>query len=398
MFVFGGVAFAETATQFSFPVGDKYTTPINSTSGSNGYHISQEFNTGQAYEPNPSMGGGYCFRNNQVDPNYITKSSCETAGGKWYWGHTGMDIAKNYVQGESNCGGQVATIANGVIKDVLYNHASYGNHIRIEHDMPDGTFKYSTYSHMQSITSGLTVGTPVFEGQEIGKVGTTGNSGGCHLHLEVRALNSNGSGYLYSDPDNKMKDYRDSLLFIEDRLNGYQLAPSAGTWTLFSVSSSSPSKTAYVTYGSESVSITEAIARGWMYQQVQVWYNGAWYYYNNVEKILFEPGNTYRVYAFQNVGLNLFYPAGTFPDSRARQDMVAFGQEEDARFTRARRDTYATDLNWLPDWELRWMQFDFGQGGSNYMYHATNKNDPLMRMIQYYDNDTGQWSPWIQVY
>ena len=55
----------------------------------------------------------------------------------------------------------------------------YGNGLAIRHS--DGT--YSCYAHMQSVS--VSAGQPVSQGQEIGKVGSTGNSGGAHLHFEV---------------------------------------------------------------------------------------------------------------------------------------------------------------------------------------------------------------------
>ncbi len=57
---------------------------------------------------------------------------------------------------------------------------SYGYNVRIEH--ADG---YSTvYAHLSKITA--YVGQKVYQGQEIGKMGSTGLSYGSHLHFEIR--------------------------------------------------------------------------------------------------------------------------------------------------------------------------------------------------------------------
>ena len=64
--------------------------------------------------------------------------------------------------------------ANGTYK-------SYGEYIVINHH--DGTM--TLYAHMLSGSRMVREGDTVSQGQQIGKVGTTGNSTGNHLHFEV---------------------------------------------------------------------------------------------------------------------------------------------------------------------------------------------------------------------
>ena len=94
------------------------------------------------------------------------------AGGLWSSNHTGLDFA-------APSGTPIVAVANGVITKTGYAGA-YGNQT-IE-TLEDGTEIW--YCHQTSI--GVNVGDRVIGGQQIGQVGSTGNTTGPHLHLEVR--------------------------------------------------------------------------------------------------------------------------------------------------------------------------------------------------------------------
>lgn len=74
----------------------------------------------------------------------------------------------------------------GVVAKSTYN-ASYGNYVVLRH--PDGT--QTLYAHMSART--VTAGQTVHQGMVIGKVGSTGNSTGNHLHFETWTSGSSGS-------------------------------------------------------------------------------------------------------------------------------------------------------------------------------------------------------------
>ena len=74
----------------------------------------------------------------------------------------------------------------GVVAKSTYN-ASYGNYVVLRH--PDGT--QTLYAHMSART--VTAGQSVHQGMVIGKVGSTGNSTGNHLHFETWTSSSSGS-------------------------------------------------------------------------------------------------------------------------------------------------------------------------------------------------------------
>lgn len=94
------------------------------------------------------------------------------SSGLWSHGHTGLDFA-------APVGTPIYAIANGVITEAGYDGA-YGN--KTVETLPDGTEIW--YCHQNSI--GVGIGDKVVQGRQIGEVGSTGNTTGPHVHVEVR--------------------------------------------------------------------------------------------------------------------------------------------------------------------------------------------------------------------
>ena len=90
----------------------------------------------------------------------------------WANTHTGLDFA-------APSGTPIMSVANGVVTSTAYDGA-YGNRTIIT--LEDGTEIW--YCHQTSFA--VSPGDTVTGGQVIGTVGSTGNSTGPHLHLEVR--------------------------------------------------------------------------------------------------------------------------------------------------------------------------------------------------------------------
>ncbi len=93
--------------------------------------------------------------------------------------HRGLDIA-------APTGTPIKAAASGTVVSAGYS-GSYGNMILISH----GNGVQTLYGHCSVLN--VTKGQAVSQGQIIGKVGTTGNVTGPHLHLEVRI-----NGVLYN--------------------------------------------------------------------------------------------------------------------------------------------------------------------------------------------------------
>lgn len=103
--------------------------------------------------------------------------------GSYY--HTGLDIA-------APGGTPIQVAADGTVTYAGY-HYSYGNLLIVNH--ANGVQTY--YAHCSQLYA--SVGDWVAQGQVIGAVGSTGNSTGNHLHLEVRVNGTaqNPQNYLY---------------------------------------------------------------------------------------------------------------------------------------------------------------------------------------------------------
>lgn len=95
--------------------------------------------------------------------------------------HTGTDIAGANI----NCT-PIYAIQDGLVTTSGYSNYGYGNYIIINHgECTDNNSSYiSLYGHCSSLA--VEEGENVKKGQLIGYVGTTGNSTGPHLHIEVR--------------------------------------------------------------------------------------------------------------------------------------------------------------------------------------------------------------------
>jgi murein DD-endopeptidase MepM/ murein hydrolase activator NlpD len=91
--------------------------------------------------------------------------------GLWRSVHTGLDFA-------APTGTPIRAIAPGVVVAVGYDGA-YGNRTVVR--LPDGTVLW--FCHQDSVR--VRPGEAVRPGQVIGTVGSTGNTTGPHLHLEV---------------------------------------------------------------------------------------------------------------------------------------------------------------------------------------------------------------------
>jgi len=90
----------------------------------------------------------------------------------YHYGHYGIDIAGDY-------GSTVRAAGGGTVIFAGWKGNGGGYQVWVAH----GSGLYTTYNHMSSISVGS--GQRVSEGQQVGRVGSSGNATGPHLHFEV---------------------------------------------------------------------------------------------------------------------------------------------------------------------------------------------------------------------
>lgn len=108
-----------------------------------------------------------------ITSGYGSRSAPTTNKGKGSKQHDGIDIG-------GSVNGQAAdSIGGGKVTEVGYDENGYGNYVVVDH----GNGYTSLYGHLQKAT--VKQGDTISAGQQVGVIGSTGNSSGPHLHLRV---------------------------------------------------------------------------------------------------------------------------------------------------------------------------------------------------------------------
>ena len=93
-------------------------------------------------------------------------------------------ISSEYGWRKNPAGTPIYAAASGYVQVAGWSSGGYGNYVIIYHGkMTDGNAYSTLYGHMRSVAT--SAGKYVKQGELIGYVGSTGNSTGNHLHLEV---------------------------------------------------------------------------------------------------------------------------------------------------------------------------------------------------------------------
>lgn len=91
--------------------------------------------------------------------------------------HKGIDL-------NPGNGYPIQSIADGVVTEAGWDSTGYGFKVVIQHVI-DGQVVSSLYGHMQDGSIAVSVGETIKRGQQLGLVGSTGESTGAHLHFSI---------------------------------------------------------------------------------------------------------------------------------------------------------------------------------------------------------------------
>ena len=124
-----------------------------------------------------------------IDPGQISGAGWAKPSGGYVSSHFGMRVHPIYGVARLHAGIDLATACGRPVYAAKGGRVSYsgwlgtsGNFIRVTHD--DGVT--TGYAHLQNGSLYVRLGQTVATGQLIGRIGNTGGSRGCHLHLETR--------------------------------------------------------------------------------------------------------------------------------------------------------------------------------------------------------------------
>ena len=125
----------------------------------------------------------------------LANNMCPLPSGSYYVsqefgvdGHRGIDLSTRKVTGVPVYAVQKGTVALVQAWDghTITGNQSWGNMILINHGVTNGVTYTTLYAHLATVPL-FSVGQTLDKGTQLSTAGTTGNSTGIHLHLEVTA-------------------------------------------------------------------------------------------------------------------------------------------------------------------------------------------------------------------
>lgn len=111
-----------------------------------------------------------------------------------YGRHEGIDLKAIDSQGNPV---EVLAAQRGIVVKTAFYGPGYGNYVVVRHEWEDGNVYATWYGHLSR--TDVRAGEFVAAGSHIGIAGSTGNSTGVHLHLNLQHIGHGLSGYVVPD-------------------------------------------------------------------------------------------------------------------------------------------------------------------------------------------------------
>ncbi|MGN0468861.1 MAG: peptidoglycan DD-metalloendopeptidase family protein [Acutalibacteraceae bacterium] len=176
------VTYINNIETYSVVVSEKQTVDpvkeiiyVGTKSASSYYSYSSSDNDNSGYSASSSSGFIWPTRGAYGVSSNFGYRSASISG--WSF-HGGIDIVK---PGGGSTGTPVIAAASGTVVVAQSGYSGYGHTVVIDH----GNGLRTRYAHMQPGSIRVRVGQTVYQGQQIGNIGSTGNVTGPHLHFEV---------------------------------------------------------------------------------------------------------------------------------------------------------------------------------------------------------------------
>lgn len=241
--------------------------------------------------------------------------------------HGAMDINDSSIKGSdivAAMGGTIVRISNCTVQHYGEDCSCGGTGTGVVVKGTDN--RYYSYAHMiaGSIPSSFAVGTKVNAGDVLGRVGTTGNSSGPHLHFSI----ATGSNYLDNRIDPEYETYTNvgATAFTFSTLPGKMSVSNNDA--VIAVSLSKPANNRLVSYGATVydnngvvLGTTSAASGG----QKGVSTVSLWWTVSSSMGITLNPGRTYQFTFWANVsGVTLTSPKYSFTTTGTASTLYPF--------------------------------------------------------------------------
>ncbi len=231
--------------------------------------------------------GTSCYVTAYYDLDRGTGQRDWSCGKHTYNNHAGTDIGiggfGNMDRGRSVVAaapGKVIAVHDGEFDRCTTGRCGAANYVRIQH--ADG--KTSLYTHLRKWSVKVKVGQTVTCGQQLGLVGSSGNSTGAHLHFEVRHPT-----YGVDDPFRGANGCGGSVSFWVNQ-GSYKSLPSATCQTAPAPTNPTPAPTTTIIVDSNNARNDTAkgkmqVSSNWVSTSSSSGYYGTGYYYAMVASV-----------------------------------------------------------------------------------------------------------------